>query len=136
MDAPPDLLTNASVHASWATLADFSGNMPALDRWLPPSCSAVSHDSHDSASRTARGASVTVDMDGQRLHIRYAAAATIDQLMTGSSEAIADAQSAFAEQLAPSAELHDYASITPGLQIDASLYSATSDGSISSVSVG
>jgi hypothetical protein len=55
--------------------------------------------------------------------------------MTGPAEAIADPQSAFAEQLAPSAELRDYASVPPGLQTDASLYSATSDGSIFSVSV-
>lgn len=83
----------------------------------------------------ARGTSVTVDMDGQRLRIRYAAAATIDQIMTGPPEAIADAQSAFAEQFAPSEDLHDDASITSGLQAGVSLYSATSDGSIFSVSV-
>jgi UTRA domain len=34
-DVPPGLLTNASVRASWAALADFGGNMPALDRWAP-----------------------------------------------------------------------------------------------------
>jgi hypothetical protein len=55
--------------------------------------------------------------------------------MTERLEAIADAQSAFAERLAPSAELHGDASMTPGLQTGASLYSATSDGSIFSMSV-
>jgi hypothetical protein len=140
-DAPPELLTNASVRASWATLADFSGNMPALDRWAPAvmrrrlARQPRQRLAFDTPYGPARGTSVTVDIGGQRLHIRYAAAETIDQQMTGLPEAIADAQSAFAEQFAPSEELKGDASITPGMQTNDGLYSATSDGSIFSVSI-
>jgi hypothetical protein len=76
-----------------------------------------------------------VDIDGQRLHIRYAIDATIDQQMTGLPEAIADSQLAFAERLTAFAEQDEEASIISDQRVDASLYSATSDGSIFSVSV-
>jgi hypothetical protein len=140
-DVPPELLTNASVRASWATLADFGGNMPALDRWAPAvmrrrlARQPRQRLAFDTPYGLARGTSVTIDMGGQLLHIRYAVAETIDQQMAGPPEAIADAQSAFAEQFTPYAELNDDASITPALQTEASLYSATSDGSIFSVSI-
>jgi hypothetical protein len=140
-DVPPDLLTNASVRASWATLADFSGNIPALDRWAPAvmrrrlARQPRQRVTFETPYGPARGTSVTVDIDGQRLHVRYAVDATIDQQMTERPEAIADAQFAFAERLAASAERHDDASMTPGRQTDANLYSATSDGSIFSVSL-
>lgn len=139
-DVPPELLTSASVRASWAALADFSGNMAALDRWAP----AVMRHGLVRQSRQrvtfetpyglARGTSVTVDMDGQRLHIRYAVDDTIDQQMAGLPEAIADAQFAFAERLDAIAEPNDM-SPASGLETDASLYSATSDGSIFSLRI-
>lgn len=140
-DVPPGLLTNASVRASWAALADFSGNMAALDRWAPTvmrrrlARQPRQRDTFETPYGPARGTSVTVDVDGQRLHIRYAADATIDQRMTERPEAIADAQSAFAERLASSAELRGDLSMKPGLQEDVRLYSATSDGSIFSMRV-
>jgi hypothetical protein len=140
-DVPPDLLTNASVRASWATLADFSGNMAALNRWAPSvmrrrlARQPRQRDTFETPYGPARGTSVTVGVDGQRLLIRYAVDATIDQQMTGRPEAIADAQSAFAERLSPSVQLYGDALKTPGLETNGSLYSATSDGSIFSISV-
>jgi hypothetical protein len=140
-DVPPNLLTNASLRASWATLADFSGNMPALDRWAPTvmrrrlTRQPRQRVTFETPYGPARGTSVTVDIDGQRLHIRYAIDATIDQQMTGLPEAIADSQLAFAERLTAFAEQDEEASIISDQRVDASLYSATSDGSIFSVSV-
>lgn len=140
-DIPPELLTNASVRASWAALADFSGNMAALDRWAPAvmrrrlTRQQRQRITFETPYGLARGTSVTVDMDGQRLHIRYAVDETIDQQMAGPPEAIADAQFAFAERLALLAEPQDNISRTSGLHTDSSLYSATSDGSIFSVEI-
>jgi hypothetical protein len=147
-DVPPGLLTNASVRASWAALADFGGNMAALDRWAPAvmrrrlARQPRQRDTFETPYGPARGTTVTVGVDGQRLQIRYAVEATVDQQMTERPEAICDAQSAFAERfapsakrLAPSSELYDDASMTSAVQTEASLYSATSDGSIFSMSV-
>jgi hypothetical protein len=132
-NVPPALLASASVRASWAALADFSGNLPALDRWAP----AVMRRRLDRQQRqrvtfdtpygTARGVSVTVGLDGQRLNVRYAIDEAIDQQMDQGAEAIADAQSEFAGRLN-----------SPGLAEDTgfgSLYSATPDGSIFSLSL-
>ncbi len=102
-DVPPELLTNASVRASWATLADFSGNTPAFHRWAPRvmrrrlSRQPRQRATLDTPYGPARGTSVTVGAEGSRLHITYAVEATIDQQLTSSPEAITDAQAAFAE---------------------------------------
>jgi hypothetical protein len=85
-DVPPDLLTNASVRASWAALADFSGNMADLDRWAPAvmrrrlARQPRQRATFETPYGPARGTSVTMDLDGQRLRIRYAVDATIDQV--------------------------------------------------------
>jgi hypothetical protein len=134
-EVPPGVLTNASVRASWATLADFSGNLAALDRWAP----AVMRQrlvrrprpraTFDTPYGLARGASVTVDLGGQRLHVTYAVDATIDDQMTQRPEAIVDAQLAFAENVDAITHQGD-ASMAPATQTDSSVYSVTSDGSI------
>ena len=140
-EVPPELLTNASVRASWAALADFSGNMAALDRWAPTvmrrrlARQPRQRVTFETPYGSARGTAATVDMQGQRLHIRYAVDETIDEQMAEPPEAIADAQFAFAERLAAIVEPNDDMSVTPGLQTDAGMYSATSDGSIFSVSI-
>ncbi len=140
-DIPPELLTNASVRASWAALADFSGNMAALDRWAPAvmrrrlARQPRQRVTFETPYGTARGTSVTVDMHGQRLHIRYAVDETVDQQMTEPPEAIADAQIAFAERLDTLTDTRHHAAMTSALQTDASLYSATSDGSIFSMEI-
>ena len=127
-EVSPALLTNASVRASWATLADFSGNLAAVDLWAP----LVMRRRLDRGPRQratfetpygdARGTSVSMSVNGQTLTARYAAARTIDDQMTQSAEAIADAQADFA------AHLRDAGSLAR--QADADLYSATPDGSI------
>lgn len=138
-DVPPILLTNASLRASWAALADFSGNLPALDRWAPGvmrrrlARQQRQRVTFDTPYGLARGTSVTMDIGGQRLQIRYAADAVIDQQMTSQPEAIADAQLAFAERIAADDDLSDDASMTTGMQTEAGLFSATSDGSIFSI---
>jgi hypothetical protein len=132
-NVPPALLASASVRASWAALADFGGNLDALDRWAPTIMrrrldrQRRQRVTFDTPYGTARGISVTVGLDGQRLNVRYAIDEAIDQQMDHSPEAIADAQSEFAERLGP-----------PGLAEDtgfASLCSATPDGSIFSLSL-
>ena len=133
-DVPPALLTNASVRASWATLADFSGNLAALDRSAP----AVMRRRLDRQPRqrvtfdtpfgTARGTSVTVGLDGQRLNVRYAVDLMIDQQMAHSPEAIADAQFVFAERIRGSQSPAEETG-------SSSLYSATPNGSIFSLSL-
>lgn len=80
----------------------------------------------DTPYGTARGISVTVGLDGQRLNVRYAVDEVIDQQMGRSAEAIADAQSEFAERLDNLGVVQDTDS--------GSLYSATPDGSIFSLS--
>jgi hypothetical protein len=140
-DVPPDLLANASLRASLATLADFSGNVPALDRWAPHvmrrrlARQPRERATFETPYGPARGTSISVLIDGRRLRIRYAVDAAIDEQMTEQPEAIADAQFAFAERLAALANPRDDIAMTSGLHTEASLYSATSDGSIFSISV-
>ena len=104
-DVPPALLTDASVRASWATLADFSGDLTALDRWAPTVMRRPldreqrQRVTFDTPFGGACGTSVTVGLDGQRLNVRYATDQMIDQQMAHSPEAIADAQFIFAERL-------------------------------------
>lgn len=75
----------------------------------------------------ARGTSTSISVDGQTLTVRYAAARTIDDQMTQNAEAIADTQSEFAAHLDPARPLAQ--------ESDASLYSATPDGSIFSLAL-
>ena len=132
-EVPPVLLTNASVRASWATLADFSGNLPAVNRWAPSVMRRRldrrprQRGTFDTPYGDARGTSTSISVNGQTLTVRYAAARTIDDQMTQNAEAIADAQSEFAAQLDPARPLEQ--------DSDASLYSATPDGSIFSLAL-
>jgi len=140
VDTPPELLTNASLRASWATLADFSGNLAAFDRWAPDvmrrrlARQQRQRVTFDTPYGPARGTSVTVDIDGQQVHVRYAVNATIDQQMTQKADAIADAQFAFAERLSGFEDPYD-ATAKPGFQTASTLFSATPDGSIFAISV-
>jgi hypothetical protein len=128
-EVSPALLTNASVRASWATLADFSGNLAAVDRWAPfvmrrrldrrPRQRAT----FETPYGDARGTRVSTTVNGQTLTAWYAAARTIDDQMTQSAEAIADAQAEFAVQLSRAESLAQQVGA-------AGLYSATPDGSI------
>lgn len=139
-NVPPELLTNASVRASWATLADFSGNVSAFYRWAPDVMrSRISRQSRQRVTfetpyGPARGTSVTVTMGGERMNIRYAADLAIDDQMFGQPEAIADAQFSFANRLAGFPGGTDESSMF-NVQAGGDLYSGTPDGSIFSMSV-
>jgi hypothetical protein len=153
-DVPPDLLTNASVRASWAALADFSGNMPALDRWAPGMMrrrltrQQRQRQVFETPYGPADGTSVVLAAGGQQMRLRYAVAAAIDQHLTGPAEAIADAQFAFAQQLASSgsplgpdqgfSQIADRSvAVIAGDESSSSVtvYSATLDGSIFSITI-
>ena len=54
-DVPPDIVTNASLRASWATLADFSGNIPALEA-VGSRCNAASSRATAATARVVRDA--------------------------------------------------------------------------------
>lgn len=139
-DVEPEMLANASVRASWATLADFSGNMPAFQRWAPAvmqrrlARQPRQRTTLDTPYGTARGTSTTLGTEGSRLHITYAVETTIDRQLAGNPEAITDAQIAFSNRLAqvadPSRGLSAAVSGLPD-----TLYSATSDGSIFTVRI-
>jgi hypothetical protein len=132
-EVPPILLTSASVSASWATLADFSGNLAAVDRWAPSVMRRRldrrprQRGTFDTPYGDARGTNTSTSINGQTLTVRYAAARTIDDQMTHSAEAIADAQSEFAAHLVGARP--------PAQRSDTSLFSATPDGSIFSLTL-
>jgi hypothetical protein len=129
----PVQLTNATVRSSWATLADFGGNLEALDRWAPRVMRRrLYRQPRDRVTfgtpyGDARGTSVTFSFEGRQLTVRYAINVTVDQQLTQNAESIIEAQSAFAETLARSPEAPHGA--TDG-QDYSNLHSATSDGSI------
>lgn len=129
-DVSPAEFTNASLRASWATLADFGGNLQALERWAPAVMrrrldrQPRERVSFDTPFGSARGTSATFGFGGQQLRVNYAIAQTVDQrLSQANAEAIIDTQVSFAQLLARSQ--------VPAQQTDSNnLYSATSDGSI------
>jgi hypothetical protein len=135
-DVSPTDLTNASVRASWATLADFGGNLEALERWAPAVMrrrldrQPRDRFSFDTPFGTARGTSVTFGFGGEQLQVNYAIDETIDQQITHDApEAIIEAQISFAQRLTASRIYVQQ----PETQ---TLYSATPDGSIFSLSPG
>jgi hypothetical protein len=159
-DVPGTVLVNASVRASWAMLADFAGNRDALYQWAPAVMSQrMSRATQDRAGfetpyGDAIGISVSFNVGGRQLHVRQGLRATIDRALTAQSgPAIAEAQASFADDLAQMDELglqpaglgqvSPDAALTVGAQSDEvpvdreirEVYSATSDGSIFSLSL-
>ncbi|MFI6308425.1 hypothetical protein ACIBCH_41575 [Amycolatopsis thailandensis] len=129
-------LVNASVRASWATLADFGGNLEALDRWAPEimrrrlSRRARERHTFETPLGTARGITTTFEFEGHRLVLRLGLASGIDhQLSTGTVEDITGAQAEFATSL-PAHE--NPSTLSAGTR---QVYSATADGSIFSLSL-
>jgi hypothetical protein len=105
-EIPPTRLVSASVRASWATLADFGGNLGALDRWAPAIMrDRLTRQARDRATfetpfGSARGTSVTFTLDGARLTVRHAIDTEVDEQLTrGAVERVSEAQSSFAERL-------------------------------------
>lgn len=134
----PDPRTQEQNH--WAALADFSGNMAALDQRAPDGMrrglvrQPRQRITFDTPYKPARGTTVTAGVDGQQLRVRYAVDLSIDQRLPDSSEAVADAHLAFAERL--SRQAGPLGTQAAGLQTDNTFYSATSDGSVFSISAG
>jgi hypothetical protein len=132
-DISPVDLTSAAVRASWATLADFGGNLSALERWSPAvmlrrlSRLPRERTTFDTPFGVARGTSITFIFQGRQLNVRYGIDEIVDQRMTqGVAESIIEAQAEFAQRVAaPRATLDE--------PTGNDLYSATSDGSIFSL---
>jgi hypothetical protein len=135
-------LVDATLSGSWAMLADFAGNLPAVDLWAP----RVMRQRLDRRPRdrspyetpfgTARGTSATFTFEGQRLTVRYGVEATLDQrLSAGDVDSVIEAQSAFAERLtAQDASMRASASLGLAAQRDGrEVHSAMPDGSIYSL---
>ncbi|MFD5244154.1 hypothetical protein ACFWIW_06410 [Amycolatopsis sp. NPDC058340] len=126
---------NAAVSASWATLADFGGNLGGLERWAPDVMrnrlvrSSRERIAFDTPFGVARGISITFGFAGQQLTIRRMIDEVVDRhLGQGRAEDIMESQGAFAERLERSE------SVT-ALDEDQELYSATTDGSVFSLSL-
>lgn len=130
--SPVDL-ASAAVRASWATLADFGGNLSALERWSPAvmrqrlSRRSRERVTFDTPFGVARGTSITFSFQGRQLNVRHAIDAAVDEHITdGVAESISEAQIEFARRLASAEGTSD--------ELTASeVYSATSDGSIFSL---
>ncbi|MBN6038624.1 hypothetical protein [Amycolatopsis sp. 195334CR] len=133
-DWSPTALAAASVRAAWATLADFGGNLGALEQWAP----TVMLDRLDRQSRDrtdfdtpyglARGTRVTFTFAGRSFTVRYGIDAAIDrQLSNGSAGTITEAQAAFARRLSQQDRPVEAGS--------GESYSATADGSIFAIRI-
>ncbi|UMO99596.1 hypothetical protein [Amycolatopsis sp. EV170708-02-1] len=134
-DQPSLALTNAAVSASWAMLADFGGNFLARERWTPEIMRARlrrrprDRVHFDTPFGGARGTSVTFDFAEGQITARYAISEAVDQeLGQGTTDRIIEAQAAFANRLSRDDEATSLAG-------DNELYSATTDGSIFSLSL-
>jgi hypothetical protein len=132
-DVPPVDLASASVRASWATLADFGGNLSALERWSPEVMSRRlsrrprERVNFETPFGIARGTSITFGFEGRQLNVRYGIDQIVDQRITqGVAESITEAQTEFARRLATSQDAQEEVAAND-------LYSATSDGSIFSL---
>jgi hypothetical protein len=135
-------LVDAGLPGSWAMLADFAGNLPAVERWAP----RVMRQRLDRRPRdrpyyetpygTARGTSATFAFEGQRLTVRCGVEASLDQqLSNGDLGAVLEVQAAFARRLATS-DAGQRVSASPGLATRGDtreVHSAMPDGSIYSL---
>ncbi|WP_045875853.1 hypothetical protein [Pseudofrankia sp. DC12] len=136
-DVEASVLVNALLRSSWATLADFGGNLDAVDRWAPEVMRnrldrrPRQRASYDTPYGIAQGTSVSFEFNGQRLTVSYGVEETIDhRLSEAAVEDVVEAQAAFAERLArqPGAG----ASSDPNPR---EAHSATTDGSIFTVTL-
>jgi hypothetical protein len=128
-------MAGASVRASWAVLADFGSNLGALRRWAPEVMERRIERrprerlTFSTPLEETRGTSLTFGYDREQLTVSYGIARSIDEpLTTGSAEAVMEAQRAFAARLRESRNLDREAG-------SRSVYSATADGSIFSLTL-
>jgi hypothetical protein len=134
-DLPSRMLANAAVSASWAMLADFGGNFDALERWAPEVMRtrlvrrSRNRVHFETPFGIAHGTSVTFSFAGRQLTVRHAIDETVDrELGQGVAEGVIEAQAEFAAQLSQPEDPVELAGSNE-------LYSATTDGSIFSLSL-
>jgi hypothetical protein len=134
-DLPPGWLIGAAVNASRASLADFGGNLGAVERWAPEVVRRRPRDRvrFETPFGTARGTAIAFNFNGTRLTVRYAIDETVDrELSQGDAESVTGVQTDFAARLS---QTETWLS-QPDNEIDTNrLYSATPDGSIFSLSL-
>ncbi|MEC3974090.1 hypothetical protein [Amycolatopsis sp. H20-H5] len=133
-DLPSLALANAAVSASWAMLADFGGNFTALEHWVPDVMRTRltrrprDREHFDTPFGRAVGTSVTFSFAGRQVTARNAISEAVDlELGQDTAERVIESQARFAEQL-PQPEYQ------VGLDDSNEFYSATTDGSIFSLS--
>ncbi|MEU0537308.1 hypothetical protein [Amycolatopsis tolypomycina] len=133
-DASAVEIASASVRASWAMLADFGSNLGALQQWAPEVMERRivrrprERLTFPAPVEEARGTSFTFGFDREQLTVSYGIARSVDDALTErSAGAIMEAQRAFAARLR--------ASPTPDEADSRTVYSATADGSIFSLTL-
>ncbi|MEU7785089.1 hypothetical protein [Amycolatopsis sp. NPDC049159] len=104
-------IANAAVRASWAVLADFGGNLGAIERWAPQVMrSRIERQPRDRVTfetpvGTARGTSLEFGFGSERLTVRYGIDESVDdQLTDGDAGEVMEAQRAFADRLEAGSE--------------------------------
>lgn len=122
-------LVDTALRGSWASLADFGGNLGALQVWAPELMRERlvrrprERERFTSPFGDAVGTSAVFEIDGPTLTVRHAIAASVDAALTdGETGRVRDAQLEFAR-----------ASANIGRNMDireTEVFSATSDGSI------
>lgn len=144
-DLSSHALTNAAVRASWAMLADFGGNFTGLEHWMPDVMrNRLTRRPRDRVNFStpfgnAVGTSVTFSFAGRQITARNAISESVDQTLgQDRPEPVIEAQVTFAEQL-PQPEYETIEQLSrPEEQVESDdsneFYSATSDGSIFSLS--
>ncbi len=141
-DVPAWVLVSASLRGSWATLADFGGNLAAVDRWAPEVMRRRldrrrrQRESWETPYGIASGTSTAFTFDNQTLTVRHGIDAALDQRLSGSAiEPVIEAQADFAERLAEHRSDTDAAgeASATGLADLRDVHSASPDGSIFSL---
>jgi hypothetical protein len=133
---PSRELLSAALRGSWATLADFGGNLEAVDLWAPEVMrrrlerQPRQRERWETPYGTAAGTSVTFSFDNQRLTVRHGIAANLDERLSGLEiESILEAQAEFTQSLTRDHSFSAYAgSSTPD-----EVHSASPEGSIFSL---
>ncbi|QKV74482.1 hypothetical protein [Amycolatopsis sp. Hca4] len=126
-------ITSASIRASWAMLADFGGNLPAIQRWAPEVMldrirrRPRVRETFETPVGPVRGTSLDFGFGRERLVVRYGVAVPVDDQLSGDSAGeLLEAQQEFADRLEQSR-----GSERPPASRE--VYSATADGTVFSL---
>lgn len=135
-NAPARMLVSAALRSSWATLADYGGNLAAVDRWAPEVMRRRldrrprPRQRWDTPYGAAVGTSATFTFDDQALTVRYGIAASLDERLSGSGiESIVETQAEFTRTLAQDHSASRYAASANLREV----HSASPEGSIFSL---